>query len=134
MPTGSRALARLASLSLLAGVTAALLPSAQAAAPTHTVVVAATPGGSTVTTYPAYDASVSRYALIPDSTTAGQVTITATSSDPAASVSVDGHPVGNGVAYAVPRTLTSGDEVSVRFQDSTGPAVSQSWIFLPTGF
>src|SRR5512140_1822414 len=126
MLIGSRPLARLASLCLLAGGMALLMPTAQAVAPTHTVAITASAGGSTVTTYPAYGASVSRYAILPDSTTAGQVTVTATSSDPAATVLVDGRPVANGTAYAVPRTLASGDEVSVQFLDPGAPAVSQS--------
>jgi hypothetical protein len=134
MPAGSRALARVCTLVLLAGATAVMAPVAHADAPTHTVTVAATASGSKVTTYPAYDASVGRYALIPDSTTAGHVTVTATSSDPGATVTVDGRPVANGVAYDVPRTLSSGDEVSVGIQDAGGPLVSQSWIYLPTGF
>src|SRR5690349_10716501 len=133
MLTGSRRLARLASLCLLAGGSALLMPAAQAVGATHTVAIAATAGGSTATTYPAYDASVSRYALIPDPTTAGHVTVTATSSDPAATVLVDGRPVGNGAAYDVPRTLAPGDEVSVQFRDPGAHPVTQSWIYLPTG-
>ncbi len=109
------------------------LASRAAAAPIHTVTVTATPAGSTATTYPAYDPAVSRYAVIPDAGTNGDLTVTATSSDTAATVTVDGRPAVNGSPVAV-TGLSPGDEVSVQFQDTGSAPVSQSWIYLPTGF
>jgi hypothetical protein len=93
------------------------------------VVVAASTGA--LTTWPAYDASVDRFAVVPGSSGTSLV-VTAGTSDPNGTVLVDGRPVPSGQATTV-GGLTPGDEVSVIFDDSGGHA-AQSWIVLPSTF
>ena len=57
-----------------------------AAPPVHQVSVS----GTGVGTYPAFDPSISRYAVTTTAATAGTVTVTATTSDPAGVVTVNG--------------------------------------------
>ncbi len=102
-------------------------PAATAAGgPTHTLVV----GGVGVATYPAFDPAVERYAVTTTGATAGSITVTATTSDPAGTVRVDGRPV---TGPTTVDGLSEGDEVSVLIDDAGGHEV-HSLVYLPTGF
>ena len=98
-----------------------------AAPPVHQVSVS----GTGVGTYPAFDPSISRYAVTTTAATAGTVTVTATTSDPAGVVTVNGR-----IAPGGTRTLTGlsqGDEVAVFITDSEGTA-RHSFVYLPAQF
>ncbi len=112
-----------ASLALLPG------PSTGAARATRTVTVTGTgvPG-----TFPAYASGIDRYAVRTSGSADGTLSVTATSSDPAARVWVDGRPAVNGAPFAV-EGLSVGDEVNVVVLDQSGRS-NQSWIYLPSGF
>lgn len=118
----------LAVAALPLGALSATAPDARAAdAPEHHVAVS----GSGVSTYPAYDASIDRYAVRTDATTQGALTVTATTSDPAGTVAVDGRPAPGGTATLT--GLAAGDEVSVSITDAAG-TTHQSFVVLPAGF
>jgi Arylsulfotransferase (ASST) len=104
--------------------------------PTQSLAVA----GTDVGMYPAFDPSIQRYGITTDDATAGTVTVTATTTDPAGSVWVDGQPAATStasstgvVASTTVNGLASGDEISVFIDDSAGTAV-YSLIYLPAGF
>lgn len=101
--------------------------AAAAAAPVHSVAVT----GTGVATYPAFSPAVARYGITTTDATAGAVTVTASTSDPAGRVLVDGSPLVGGSRTVT--GLTPGDEVAVFFEDSTGTA-RHSFIYLPAGF
>ncbi len=106
--------------------------------PSVTQVAGATSGpvrsidvsGSGAAMYPAFDPAITRYALTTDATTTGTVTVTATTSDPAGTVYVDGA-VATGPTEVT--GLNAGDEVSVIIADSGG-RTAYSVIYLPTDF
>lgn len=106
--------------------------------PSATPGAGATPGpvrsvevtGSGAAMYPVFDPAVTRYALTTDATTAGNVTVTATTSDPTGAVYVDGA-VSTGPTQVT--GLNAGDEVSVIIADSGG-RTAYSVIYLPTDF
>jgi hypothetical protein len=96
-------------------------------APTHSVAVT----GTGVSTYPAFDPSIARYGITTTDQTGGTVTVTATTSDPAGKVYVDGRPRSS--ATTTVSGLTEGDEVAVFIVDSAGTA-RHSFVYLPAGF
>ncbi len=102
--------------------------TALAAAPTRSVTVA----GAGVSTFPAYDEAIARFAIRTTGLTNGAVQVTATSSDPAGVVRLNGRPVVMGSPAAV-TGLVAGDEVSVQITDAGGTS-NQSFIYLPAGF
>lgn len=103
-------------------------PSVAADQPTHSVTVT----GTGVSTYPAFDPAVDRYAVRTGADTDGRLTVTATTTDPDGLVTVDGRPVANGSPVDV-TGLGTGDEVSVAIRDAAGTS-HQSFIYLPAGF
>lgn len=85
--------------------------------------------GVEVATYPAFDPSVSRYAITTGPTTGGAVTVDV-SAGPGAAVLINGRP------SAGPTDVTGlepGDEVSVIVQDGAEPA-AYAFVFLPEEF
>ena len=113
-------------------VPAALLslpPAVAATPPVHTVALATASG--TLTTWPAYDAAVPRFALEPSADNDATATVTAATTDPNGRVRINGAVVPSG--QAVPIQLHPGDELSVIIDDSAGHS-AQSWIELPSGF
>ncbi len=124
-------LATVTALGVALLVPAALMsvPSAAGAAPpVHTVALTTTSGS--LPSWPAYDASVRRFAIAPSADNDGTATVTAQTSDPAGRVRVNGQVVPNG--QAVPIQLESGHELSVIIDDAAGHS-AQSWIELPPG-
>lgn len=114
-------------------VTLTLAPPTQAdtpaaAAPPRTVEI----GGTGTTLWPAYDASLERFAIGTGPDTDGRVTVTASTPDPAGTVLVDGRPAANGATTEV-TGLSPGDEVNVQVTDAAG-ITNQSFVYLPTGF
>lgn len=108
-----------------------LAPSSTAAVdPTHSVSVGGT-DGQRVSTYPTYSPTIDRFG-VRSGTSVDTVSIRAASSDPAATVRVNGVPVGNGVLTEV-TDLEPGEEVNVQITDAGGTS-NQSWIVLPPGF
>ncbi len=104
-------------------------PAAHAlAAPDHTITI----GGSGVTTWPVYAPEIDRYAVRPDETTGGDLTVTASTSDPAGTILVNGRPVASGDTTAA-TGLDIGDEINVSITDRSG-TTSQSFIYLAPGF
>ena len=88
--------------------------------------------GTGVTTFPAYDATIARFAIRTTPSANGNVAVTAASSDPAAQVRLNGRPVAAGTPVPV-AGLQSGDEISVQITDAGGTS-DQSFIYLPPGF
>ena len=87
--------------------------------------------GTGVATYPAYDPGIARYGVTTTAATAGTLTVTATTSDPAGVITVNGR-----VAPGGSRTvsgLTEGDEVAVFITDSAGTE-RHSYVYLPPRF
>lgn len=113
----------------LAAVSHADRPVADAAAapPAHTLRVS----GRGVGMFPAFDPATGRYAMTTTGVTRGTVRVTATTSDPDGTVSVNGRPEPDGVTTVT--GLTEGDEISVIISDSAGTAV-HSLVYLPAGF
>lgn len=101
--------------------------STAAEVPSHVVSVT----GAGVTTWPSFDHDIDRYAIRP-SDTVTSVTVTATSSEAGAAVTVNGQPVAGGGTTVVD-DLEPGDEINVQITDSSGTS-NQSWILLPLGF
>lgn len=116
----------LAAVLLVAGQPTPASP-ALAADPVHGIAVT----GTEVAMFPAFDPDIERFAVTTGATTAGTVTVTATSSDPDREIRFNGVPDGDGV-----RTLTGldeGDEISVFVEDSAGLA-RYTLVYLPEGF
>lgn len=88
--------------------------------------------GPDVTTYPAYDEAVSRFAVRHGVGSTGTVTVTATTSDPEGAVWLNGRPVDSATPTEV-TGLVTGDEISVLIEDAGG-RLQQSFIYLPTDF
>ncbi len=101
--------------------------TARAEAPVHTLEVS----GEGVGSFPAFDPAVRRYAVTTSDATSGQVTVAATTSDPAGEVYVDGVLETDGTATVT--GLADGDEVAVFIVDSAGTA-RHSLVYLPAGF
>jgi hypothetical protein len=104
-----------------AGSTAGAVPP-----PTRSIAVV----GTGASMYPAFDSATTRYALTTGATTAGQASVTATTSDPAGKVYVDGVLRTSAAALT---GLKAGDEISVIIDDSAG-RTAYSVIYLPVGF
>lgn len=108
----------------------AVLPGGTASAddaPVRAVVVS----GAGVASYPAFDDDVARYGVTTTDATDGSITVTATTSDPAGVVYVDGRPDADGVATVT--GLAEGDEVSVWIADAAGTS-RWSYVYLPADF
>lgn len=109
-----------------------VVPTAEAstsdvsAEPTHRVEITALSGAS-ITTWPAYDPDVDRFALRPEGRTDG-LTVRVTSSDAAAVITVDGRPAANGEIVELP-DADAGAEMNVQVVDSAGTS-NQSWLVL----
>ncbi len=101
--------------------------SAVLAPVTHSIEVT----GVEVGTFPAFSSEISRYAITTGPGTDGQVTLTASTSDPTGEIRIDGVPEPDGVRTV--EGLTEGDEVSVIITDTLGVA-RHSYIYLPSGF
>ncbi len=99
--------------------------SVAAAPPVHSVAV----GGVGIAMYPAFDPTITRYAVT-SAGAVGSVTVTATTDDPAGSVRVNGRPVDG---PAVVSGLAPGDEISVLIDDAGG-AAAYSLFVAPAGF
>jgi len=129
-PRVRRALAvwtALATAALALVVPTVVAADSPAEPPVHDLLVA----GEGVGMYPAFDTETERYAVTTGPDSDGQVTVTATTSDPNGSVRINGRPAPGGV-----RTLTGlqpGDEISVFITDSGGTAV-HSLFYLPAEF
>ncbi len=87
--------------------------------------------GADVTTYPAFDPAVRRYAIATGPGTGGTVTVTATSTDPAAVVTVNGSPAPGGTLTV--GGLADGDEVAVLVDDASGHT-AYAFVYLPEKF
>jgi len=102
-------------------------PALAAGEPVHDLTVT----GTDVGLFPAYEPTVTRYAVTTGEATAGTVTVTATSSDPDRQIRFNGVPDPDGA-----RTLTGldeGDEIAVFIQDSGGLA-RYTLVYLPADF
>jgi hypothetical protein len=96
--------------------------------PTRSVIVE----GDGAAVYPAFDPTITRYGVTTTAGTGGSLTVTASTSDPAGSITVDGRPVASGEPVDV-EGLADGDEVTVRIDDSGG-ATSYALVYLPADF
>ena len=93
----------------------------------HTVSLS----GADVSMYPDFDPQIERYAVTTGPATNGQVTVTATTSDPQGEVRINGRLAPNGT-----RTITglaAGDEISVFITDAAGTA-THALFYLPEQF
>ena len=106
---------------------AAVAATPAAAPPVHTVTV----GGTGTGMYPAFDPDVERYAVTTGPDSGGTLTVTATTSDPAGRILIDGRRDADGTATL--SGLEGGDEVSVVIEDAGGRAV-HSLVYLPAYF
>jgi hypothetical protein len=113
---------------LLALVLALLGVPAASAEPVPTIEIAVS--GDGVALRPGFDPAISRYGVATSAATGGRVTVSATTSDPAGVVRVDGVVVAGPTEVA---GLTSGDEVSVIVDDSTGHH-AYALVYLPATF
>src|SRR5262245_41437877 len=104
-------------------------PSSAVAPPSHSIVITGT-GVTAGTTWPAFDASIDRYAVPTTAQTRGSLVVTATTSDPTGVVRVDGMEAHGPVTVS---GLAPGDEVNVQIADS-GPPSNQSFVYLPADF
>jgi hypothetical protein len=87
--------------------------------------------GTGVSMYPAFARDIERYGVTTTTATGGTLTVTASTTDPAGAVLINGRPAPGGT-----RTLTGmepGDEVAVFITDADGTA-TYSLIYLPAGF
>lgn len=111
----------------LVGTLVAALPHTVGAAPPpeHTLSVS----GTGVTTYPAFDPDVERYAVTGGAD--GKLRVRASTSDPGGQVLVDGVPRGAKADVVV--TGAPGEEVSVIFDDAGG-RTAHSYFLAPDGF
>ncbi len=130
MPRVVRALLVLGSALLISlSQLVVVVPSSTAAtAPTHTLSVSTAHGAAM---YPSFTRSVQRYGVTTTDQTAGELVITAATSDPHGVVLVDGEPMTGGQSTVT--GLQPGDEVSVIFQDSGG-SEPHALVYLPVGF
>lgn len=87
--------------------------------------------GVGVTTWPAFDPQVERYAIDTASDTGGAVTVRASTTDPTARITVDGLPLRGGERTV--DGLEPGDEVAVLVDGDRGSAV-HSFLYLPPQF
>ncbi len=102
-------------------------PSVAAGGPVHALSVS----GDGIAMYPAFAPSVERYGVTTTTASSGTVVVSATTSDPAGTVWVDGQRRAGGTAEVT--GLTPGDEVSVAWEDAGGIEV-HSLVYLPAGF
>jgi hypothetical protein len=82
-------------------VVAPVVPAAESAASAASAVTLArsvTVTGTGVTTFPAYDAAIDRFAIRTSTSSTGTVQVTASSADPAATVRLNGRPVAAGIS------------------------------------
>ncbi|MCR1781549.1 aryl-sulfate sulfotransferase [Nocardioides carbamazepini] len=114
---------------LLLGTVLAPAPPAGAAGSPEPVV-ALTVSGAGVALSPVFDPAVSRYAVATTAQTGGRVAVTATTSDPAGVVRVDGAVVSGPTEVT---GLAAGDEVSVTVDDAAGHH-AYALVYLPSGF
>jgi hypothetical protein len=113
-----------------------LVPSLMSAGSSASTVLerdveVAGPSGAVLTSWPAYDEGIDRFAVRPASTEGG-VVVTASSSDATATIRVNGAAAANGEPLSVP-DVAPGDEVNVQITDAAGTS-NQSWIVVPPGF
>lgn len=108
------------------GTTATL---AAAAVPAHTMKV----GGDGVSIYPSPSPDVYHYGIRTTAATGGTVTISASTSDPTGRVTIGTGSAQLGTASATLTGLTSGDKVTVTYDDADGVRVD-SLIYLPSDF
>lgn len=80
--------------------------------------------------YPAYDPNTLRYGIRTSPTTGGTLDISATTSDAAGKVLINGQPATGTTRIT---GLSTGDEISVIFDDDLGRS-PHSLIYLPSGF
>jgi hypothetical protein len=121
-----RRLLLLVSVLAVAGL-GAFVPSAATPAPVRSLSVA----GTGVAMYPAFDAAIDRYGLTTTADTGGTVDVTATTTDPAGVVLVDGRTATSPTTHL--SGLASGDEISVVIDDAGG-RTAYSVVYLPAGF
>jgi hypothetical protein len=113
---------------LLALLLTALGVPIASAEPPPTVEVAVS--GDGVALRPVFDPAISRYGVATSAATDGRVTVSATTSDPAGVVRVDGAVVTGPTEVS---GLASGDEVSVLVDDATGHH-AYALVYLPATF
>lgn len=112
---------------LAASVSGVFVPTSATPLPTRSITVA----GTEVEMYPAFDAAIERYAVTTTTNTAGSLDVTATTTDPAESVVVDGSR-----ATGDTTTLTglqAGQQVTVAFVGGASPQ-TYTLMYLPAGF
>lgn len=108
-----------------AGAAFAAVPSQ--APPVHMVALA----GVGLGMYPAFDASIQRFAVTSTNESTGDMAVTATTSDPRGSVWINGRRAASGTTML--SGLSAGDEVSVVIKDVAG-VERHSLYYLPAGF
>ena len=123
-----RRLVTYATASALLGTLLIASPSAPAAPPDAEVVVT----GVGVQVYPAYDESVSRFAIRTTPATAGEVQVSVENASTTSQVRINGVPATSGTVRTV-RGLEAGDEINVQVSDGVD-TLNQSWVYLPDGF
>lgn len=104
--------------------------SAPAARAAGAPVLELTVSGPGIELYPAYDASIRRFALRTSPASNGEVIVDAATSDPTGTVRVNGRPTTGPMAL---RGVKPGDEISVLIDDSAGTHV-HSLVYLPPAF
>lgn len=129
----------LTGLLLTAGLAAVPPPATGTAAdqgpPQGTVApagLAVTVAGEGVETWPAYDATLGRFAIDTSEATDGRVEVIVSAEDPTAQVAVNGAEALLGNPHVV-AGLRPGDEVNVQVSGAGGSS-NQSWIYLPEDF
>lgn len=122
----------LSGLTCLATLLGLLLvsPMGPAASVVETPVHAVAVTGTGTTTYPSFSQGTTRYGIRTTADTGGVVTVTASTSDPAGRVFVNGSRAAGPVEV---RDLESGDEVSVIVRDASG-TTAYSFVHLPARF
>lgn len=112
---------------VVSGVAGLSAPVLGSAIPAHLVSVET--AGTEM--FPAFDPGIERFAVRPDSATAGSLTVRATTTDPAGSVRINGRTTVDGAATVT--GLEPGEEIAVFIDDSAGTA-AYSLIYLPADF